>query len=85
MPRWRRDGKELYYRAADGRLTAVPVVIVADGTFTTTGAAQALFPVPSIGNIQRFTYQPIADGKQFIVSVPTAGTERPMTVVLHWR
>src|SRR5262249_20724866 len=26
QPRWRGDGKELYYSAADGKMTAVPVI-----------------------------------------------------------
>ena len=62
------------YRARDTKL----------GTFAVTGAARPLFTVRTIGNFQRFTYQPSSDGKTFLVNVPSAGTARPITVVLNW-
>jgi hypothetical protein len=40
-PRWRHDGKELYYLSADGKLMAVPVKLGA-GTLE-VGAAERLF------------------------------------------
>ena len=42
QPEWRRDGGELFYISADGKLTAVPVVTTA--TFT-AGTPRALFDV----------------------------------------
>jgi hypothetical protein len=88
MPRWRRDGRELYYRAADGRLMSVPVVASAIGAGASFqhGTPQALFgSIPTIGNVQRFTYQPSADGQRFLVALPTEAGARPMTVVLNWQ
>ena len=92
-PRWRKDGKELYYRAADGKLTAVPVKTGASSSSTfEIGPPQSLFPVPDIaggGSItSRYPYQPSADGKRFLVNVP-AGSEGvgqpPITVTLNWQ
>jgi Tol biopolymer transport system component len=84
MPRWCCQGRELFYRASDGRLMAVPVGAGKDGTFAVTGEAKPLFAVRTIGNVQRFTYQPSLDGRQFLVSVPSASAARPITVVLNW-
>jgi Tol biopolymer transport system component len=84
QPRWRRDGKELYYRGADGRLMAVPIV-AASGTSFQNGTPQALFgSIPTFGNTTRFTYQPSADGQRFLVAVPVESAAKPMTVVLNW-
>ena len=84
MPRWRRDGKELFYRAGDGRLMAVTVGTAGgSGAFEFSTTPQPLFPIPSIGNITRFTYQPSQDGRRFLVSIPL-GVAPPITVVLNW-
>ncbi len=84
MPRWRRDGKELYYRSGDGQLIAVSVSVQA-GAFESGGAPEALFMVPSSGNTERYTYQPSADGRRFLVSIPLASTAPPINVVLNWQ
>ena len=44
QPRWRGDGKELYYLALDGRMTAVPVAFAADGMNAKAGVPVVLFP-----------------------------------------
>ena len=85
MPRWRADGKELFYRAGDGKLMAVAVTAVETGAFSFSTTHQALFPIPSLGNVERYTYEPSPDGSKFLVSVPAAGASRPITVMLNWR
>ena len=45
QPRWRRDGKELFYLAGDKSLMAVPVK---EGDNFETGEAISLFKVDSI-------------------------------------
>jgi Tol biopolymer transport system component len=86
MPRWRRDGKELFYRGADGRLMAVAIGSAGrnEGAFEFSTAAEALFSVPGSGNVKRFTYQPSRDGQQVLVSVPVVNTTPPITIVLNW-
>jgi hypothetical protein len=43
-----------------------------------------MFPIPSTGNVERYIYQPFADGQRFLVSQPVAGSDPPITVVLNW-
>jgi len=84
MPRWRGDGRELFYRAEDGRLMAVAVRPSA-GTFD-SGTPQALFDgIPSSGSVSYFTYQPTRDGQRFLVSLRDAESRSPITVVLNWQ
>ena len=83
-PRWRRDGKELYYRRPDGMLMAVAVTTGTGSAFQFSGTPEPLFPIPSTGNVHRFIYAPTANGQRFIVSQPLAGSDAPITVVLNW-
>jgi eukaryotic-like serine/threonine-protein kinase len=84
QPRWRRDGKELFYIATDQKLVAVPVK---SGAGFEAGAPQPLFeldPVfPPLGG--RFAYQPTADGKRFLVLSMVGGTATPpINLVVNW-
>jgi dipeptidyl aminopeptidase/acylaminoacyl peptidase len=86
QPRWRRDGKELFYVAADQKLMAVPVKI---GTGFEPGSPQELFGLEPFQLIARgFGYQPTADGKRFLVTAPARGgavAAAGLTVVLNWQ
>jgi eukaryotic-like serine/threonine-protein kinase len=85
QPRWRRDGKELFYISADQKLTAVPVKSAA--TFE-AGSPQALFEIqPLFGPLTgRFVYQSTADGQRFLVLTNTGGrAPPPITVVVNWQ
>jgi Tol biopolymer transport system component len=84
MPRWRADGKELYYRADDGSLIAVAVPDPHAAAFSFS-TAQSLIAVPSLGNVHRYAYEPAPDGSRFLVSVPSGRGSPPITVVLNWR
>ncbi|MEO5895802.1 MAG: hypothetical protein ABIS06_08895, partial [Vicinamibacterales bacterium] len=86
MPRWRQDGKELFYRASDGRLMAVAVGATGTGSgaFEFNATPQPLFSIPANPN-PRFTYQPSRDGQRFLVNVPVAGAAPPITLVLNWQ
>ena len=87
MPRWRRDGKELFYISADSKMMAVEVTTTP--TFN-AGIPKALFAAPTtIGQLQSVTrYDVTADGKKFLInSNPTedGGAEAtPITVVFNW-
>ena len=89
MPRWRVDGKELFYRVDDGTLMAVTVSARNDSSGADDafehGTPQPLFDsVPSPRNFE-FTYQPTSDGQKFLVATPLAGAKTPITVVLNWQ
>jgi hypothetical protein len=82
-PRWRRDGRELFYLSADGKLMAVEV----DGSSDTFEAdvPGPLFE-PRVGSISGDSpYDVAADGRRFLVKVLVEETApAPVTVVLNW-
>jgi serine/threonine protein kinase/Tol biopolymer transport system component len=85
-PRWRRDGTELFYVAADRTVMAVPVKT---GAKFEAGTPKPLFgPLrPVAGTPYQFYYQPTADGQRFLVNEPAEeeGGAQPVTVVLNWQ
>ena len=85
QPRWRRDGKELFYISADQKLM---VVAVKSGTTFEASAPQSLFELdPLVAPISgRFTYQPTAHGQRFLILAKVGGAAAPpITVVLNWQ
>ena len=67
-PRWRGDGKEIFYIAPSGTLTAVPVN--GETTFA-TGTPAPLFQIHGrapISSTDVFTYDVAKDGKRFLVN-----------------
>jgi Tol biopolymer transport system component len=91
QPRWRRDGKELFYIAADGQMTAVAVKAVAAPTpVWDHGPPMPLFDTRiAINADTRATqYDVTADGKRFLVVVnsDTSGPNTPpITVLVNWQ
>jgi Tol biopolymer transport system component/predicted Ser/Thr protein kinase len=79
-PAWRRDGKEIYFVAGDGRLTAVPVTI--RGSQVQFGRAESLFPVDS-SDFNR-AYEPSLVGQRFLIAMPATPGGAAFTVVLNW-
>jgi Tol biopolymer transport system component len=74
-PKWRRDGRELFYIARDGKLIAVEVKAAA--TFE-VGATRTLFEV-SLG------YTFTADGQRFLVSTAVGDhSSAAITLVVNW-
>jgi eukaryotic-like serine/threonine-protein kinase len=79
-PRWRRDGKELFYVTPTGDLMAAEVA-ARNGTLE-VGRVQKLFEriIQSEG-----TYAVSADGQKFVVVENTGATKpRPLTLVENW-
>ncbi len=86
MPRWRRDGRELYFRANSGALMAVEL---GSGPGTAAieqrAAPQPLFQgIPSPGNSPIFTYAPTEDGQRFLVATARKGAHLPITLLVNW-
>ncbi|HYM13462.1 MAG TPA: protein kinase, partial [Bryobacterales bacterium] len=81
VPRWRRDGKELFYLAPDNKLMAVEVK--AEAAALQPGMPQPLFQTRATGFT--FRYAVTADGRRFLViSEGEQATSAPATVVLNW-
>jgi hypothetical protein len=83
LPRWRRDGRELYYVAPDDKLMAVPVTT---GANVSVGTPVALFEVGSYGRRNnRYVYDVSADGQRVLLLRPLEdATTRPLTMVMNW-
>ena len=91
-PRWRADGKELFYMAADSELMSVEVDNA--GPVFQASAARPLFHLylrtgpsrldlgPTAGQI---SYDASPDGKWFVVNSPPAGSQPPITLVTNWK
>jgi len=83
-PRWRRDGKEIFYLAADNKLMAAPV----NGNVSNieVGTVSPLFQMHSAGVLVplRYMYDVSADGQRFvIITLPEQSTAAPITVVVN--
>jgi eukaryotic-like serine/threonine-protein kinase len=77
-PRWRRDGKELYYLAPGNSVMAVSVTL---GPRLETGAPVSIFRAET--EIQN--YDVIPDGSRFLVLTPSEKVrESPLRVIVNW-
>jgi serine/threonine protein kinase len=79
LPRWRQDGKEMFYLTNDGKKMMVADVKMAP-TFQ-PGVASPLFQAG--GTID--SYVVTKDGQRFLVTLASAEqTPEPITVILNW-
>jgi serine/threonine protein kinase/Tol biopolymer transport system component len=79
IPRWRRDGQELYYVDDNAQFVAIPVV--RRGASIDFGAPRTLFPVPpGWGG----TFEPAPDGQRFLITRSVSDAS-PITVILNWK
>ncbi|MEO8097575.1 MAG: protein kinase [Acidobacteriota bacterium] len=80
LPRWRRDGKEIFYVTQDGQLMAAEVA-VRNGTLE-VGKVQKLFD--GIIMSRGITYDVAADGQKFLVVDDGVSASRPLTLLQNW-
>ena len=84
QPRWRRDGKEMFYRTGDGRMMAVSLKIApgfAPGVprMLFQSSADPLFPNFGI------PYTLAADGQRFLVNAAMDDSRAsPITIITNW-
>ncbi len=87
--RWRRDGRELFYVALDGRLMAVPIRVASNAQAPEVGAPVALFTPPLGGAVQqadyRHQYMVSSDGRRFLAATVQEQATSPITVILNWK
>ncbi len=86
-PRWRADGKELYFLAPGATMMAVPVT--AAGASFEAGTPVALFPARIVdgGTVaaNRPQYAVARDGR-FLINQPVGdATVAPISLILNWR
>ncbi|MGO4883929.1 MAG: protein kinase domain-containing protein [Bryobacteraceae bacterium] len=80
QPRWRHDGRELFYWDLNLRLMAVPVS--SDSRFR-TGAPELLFDTHDC-DPQDFDYNVSPDGQRFLISRLVQNNSRPVNIALDW-
>jgi Tol biopolymer transport system component len=84
QPRWRADGRELYFIAPDGNMMAAPITVV--GETLTAGTPTALFQtyLSATSNLVRAIYAVARDGR-FLINQQLESTLTPITLVLYWK
>lgn len=82
-PRWKPDGKELYYIAPDGSLMSASIVATG-GTLDPATPTRLFQPRVASTPLTRPQYDVSLDGR-FLVNVTTeATTASPITVIVNW-
>jgi Tol biopolymer transport system component len=90
-PKWRQDGKELFYLSADGKMMAVAVKTglpaVAGASFK-AGSPVALFQThrrQPVSFLDVFSYDVSADGQRFLIAtIVDQANAAPLSVLLNW-
>lgn len=82
QPKWRRDGKELFYLSLENKLMSVDVHLGSEARF---GVPHELFQIPLHVSVttHRNDYAVSRDGNRFLFSIPPANP-RTITVRLNW-
>lgn len=81
-PRWRGDGRELFYLAPDSRVMSAE--IVPKGDRLEVGAVRPMFETRSLQSPVG-AYDPSSDGKRFLVVTEADQTNsEPITLVVNW-
>ncbi len=79
QPVWRRDGRELFYLAADNKLMVLPVKV---GASFEAGVPTVLFRIDPAA---QHSYDVTSDGQRFLVNTNVTRAESlPITAVVNW-
>ena len=92
-PRWRADGREIFYTQGNAGLPLMSVRVEPGGKGLVFGAPQPLFPLQfaaATHDTPYFSYAPSPDGQRFLIArsssaVGSTGLQTPLTVVLNWQ
>lgn len=85
MPRWRRDGKELFYISPDWKMMAVDVET--QPTFR-SGTPRALFDTEMVDTGIRngpMSWDIAPDGKRFLIISDISQSNSSLNLILNWR
>ena len=84
-PRWRHDGKELFFVSPEGKMMAVGVT---SGATFKAGVPVTLFQIhrrQPVSSQDHFSYDVSADGKKFlIITKVEEANAAPLAVLLNW-
>src|SRR5262249_29978993 len=90
QPRWRHDGKEIFFIAPDNTLMSVPIKISLDGQSIDAGSPVPLFrsrlSTAAYVATPKQQYAVSHDGQRFLmVTSREDATPSPITVLLNWK
>jgi Tol biopolymer transport system component len=79
-PRWKSDGKELFFVSSDAEMMAVDITL--DPVFS-AGVPHRLFQLADLADLANYDVR--SDGRQFLIFTRQLGRQdAPITVVLNW-
>jgi eukaryotic-like serine/threonine-protein kinase len=84
-PRWRRDGRELYFVSDRNEMMAVKIAEKGEGL--EVGQPERLFtfrPALRIFRQGQISYDVSPDGKKFLLNAAADENTRPLTLVVNW-
>ena len=85
QPRWRRDGKELFFLSPDKKLMAVSVKAGATFEFREPVELFQTRAREALSSEEAFTYDVSPDGQRFLINVnPERSNPPPLNIVLNW-
>jgi Tol biopolymer transport system component len=84
-PRWRRDGKELFYLSADGKMMAVALKTIGNFEARPPVALFQTHPRRQISFMDVFSYDVTPDGRRFLVNTKMDEVAAaPLSIILNW-
>jgi hypothetical protein len=88
-PRWRADGKELFYleRISGTRrlkLVAVTINETAENPLATPRSLFEFASLPTVQEANAFLYSPSADGQRFLVNAYASDPQPSLDVLVNW-
>jgi eukaryotic-like serine/threonine-protein kinase len=84
QPRWRGDGKELFYLSPDEKLMSVSVKTGANFDAGTPAALFQAYPRELGATSEQFFYDVTKDGQKFLINTQLKSAKTPVSVVLNW-
>lgn len=85
QPRWRGDGKELFYLSSDGKMMAAPVTTGVNFNVRTPAVLFQAAPRQPVSTNDQFVYDVSHDGQRFLMITQVKNAEtQPMSVILNW-
>ena len=83
-PRWGSGGRELLYRASDGRLTIIPVRLASSSV--DLGAPSVVMRLVDAAGVHPYPYDVAADGR-ILALTPASGRvqDLTLTVLMNWQ
>jgi Tol biopolymer transport system component len=83
-PRWSHDGRQLFYRAADGRLVSVPVLT--KGSSLEFGSPRTIMRLVEPPALHPYPYDVAPDGRILALTAASEGAQgMALTVLMNWQ